>query len=110
MIIAFIGILFGILIGYYLPVSIPGTYSIYLSVAILAAIDSLFGGIRANFEERFDSVIFISGFFGNSFLAFALAYIGDQLGVPLYYAAIFVFGTRLFQNFSIIRRFMFKRV
>lgn len=109
MIIAIFGIVIGLLIGYFLPISISGAFSIYLSVAILAAVDSLFGGIRANLEERFDSVIFISGFFGNSILAFALAYIGDQLGVPLYYAAIFVFGTRLFQNFSIIRRYMFNR-
>jgi small basic protein len=110
MIIALFGITIGVIIGYYIPISISGAFTIYLSVAILAAIDSLFGGIRANLEERFDSVIFISGFFGNSILAFSLAYIGDQLGVPLYYAAIFVFGTRLFQNFSIIRRYMFKRI
>ncbi len=109
MIIAILGILIGLAVGYLIPISISGAFTIYLSVAILAAIDSLFGGIRANLEERFDSVIFITGFFGNSVLAFVLAYIGDQLGVPLYYAAIFVFGTRLFQNFSIIRRYMFNR-
>jgi small basic protein len=109
MIIAILGILIGLTVGYFIPISISGAFTIYLSVAILAAIDSIFGGIRANLEERFDSVIFITGFFGNSVLAFVLAYIGDQLGVPLYYAAIFVFGTRLFQNFSIIRRYMFKR-
>ncbi|MBN2261019.1 MAG: small basic family protein [Clostridiales bacterium] len=110
MIIAIIGILVGVLLGYFIPINISGAFSIYLSVAILAAIDSLFGGIRGNLEGKFDSVIFVSGFFGNSILALSLAYIGDQLGVPLYYAAIFVFGTRLFQNFSIIRRYMFKRM
>ena len=109
MIIAILGILLGLVVGYLIPISISGAYAIYLSVAILAAIDSLFGGIRANLEDRFDSVVFITGFFGNSILAFGLAYIGDQLGVPLYYAAIFVFGTRLFQNFSIIRRYIVKR-
>ena len=110
MIIVIFGIMIGIIIGYYSPLAVSGVFSIYLSVAILAAIDTLFGGIRANFEGRFDSVIFISGFFGNSLLALTLAYIGDQLGIPLYYAAVFVFGTRLFNNFSIIRRHMFKRL
>ena len=110
MIIAIIGIVLGIIVGYFIPITSSGVYSIYFSVAILAAIDTLFGGIRANLEDRFDSVIFISGFFGNSFIAFALAYIGDQLGVPLYYAAVFAFGTRLFNNFSIIRRHMLKRI
>ncbi|MCD6435062.1 MAG: small basic family protein [Clostridiales bacterium] len=110
MIIVVIGIGLGLVIGYFIPITTTGVYSIYFSVAILAALDSLFGGIRANFEDRFDSIIFISGFFGNSIIAFALAYVGDQLGVPLYYAAVFAFGTRLFNNFSIIRRYMFKRI
>ena len=110
MIIAIVGIVLGIIVGYFIPINVSGIYSVYFSVAILAAVDSLFGGVRANLEDRFDPVIFISGFFGNSIIAFTLAYIGDQLGVPLYYAAVFVFGTRLFNNFSTIRRYMFKRI
>ena len=109
MLIAFLGILIGLFIGYFVPTFISPIYSLYMAVAILAAIDSLFGAIRANLENKFDPVIFLSGFFGNSILAFMLAYIGDMMGVPLYYAAVFVFGTRLFENFSIIRRYMFKR-
>ena len=61
-------------------------------------------------EQKFDSNIFISGFFGNAILAALLAYVGDRLGVPLYYAAIFAFGTRLFQNFAIIRRHLLNRI
>lgn len=106
MIIAFIGILAGLAIGYYLPVSFPARYSLYLSISIIAAFDSVFGAVRANMEDKFDSVIFITGFFGNAFLAGMLAYIGDQLGVPLYYAAIVAFGVRLFENFAYIRRFI----
>ena len=55
------------------------------------------------------SKIFISGFFGNAILAAFLAYIGDRLGVPLYYAAIFTFGGRLFENFATIRRLLLFR-
>lgn len=109
MLIALFGIAIGVLVGYFLPISLSTGSSLYMSVAILAAIDTVFGGIRANMEGKFDNVIFITGFFGNSLIAFLLAYIGDQLGVPLYYAAVFVFGTRLFENFSRIRRHIFKR-
>lgn len=109
MIIAFIGILVGLAIGYYLPVSFPARYSLYLSISIIAAFDSVFGAVRANMEDKFDSVIFITGFFGNAFLAGMLAYIGDQLGVPLYYAAIVAFGVRLFENFAYIRRFIISK-
>lgn len=106
MIIPIIGLLIGIIIGLLSPITIPIQYSSYMSVAILAALDSVFGGIRSSIEKTFDIEIFISGFFGNAVLAAILTYIGDQLGVPIYYAAIFAFGVRLFQNFAIIRRYI----
>lgn len=108
MLIAIIGILIGIILGIYLPITYSLNYSTYISVAILACMDSVFGGIRANIENKFNTRIFISGFFGNAILAALLAYIGDRLGVPLYYAAIFAFGSRLFQNFALIRRHYIK--
>lgn len=107
MILAMIGILLGVGIGLYLPITYSPSYSLYISVAILACMDSVFGGIRATMEDVFDARIFISGFFGNAILAAFLAYIGDRLAVPLYYAAVFAFGVRLFQNFAIIRRHIF---
>ncbi|RKD34304.1 small basic family protein [Thermohalobacter berrensis] len=109
MIFAIIGIAIGIVVGLYLPITYSTNYSLYMSVAILACMDSVFGGVRASLENKFNTSIFISGFFGNAILAAFLAYIGDRLGVPLYYAAIFAFGSRLFQNFAIIRRFIFNK-
>lgn len=106
---ALIGILIGAVIGFSLPFTYNTTYSLYISVAILACLDSVFGGIKANLEENFNIEIFISGFFGNAALAAFLAYLGDRLGVPLYYAAIFTFGSRLFENFGKIRRNLLHR-
>jgi len=100
-----IGILIGIYLGMTLPLNIPTAYSSYMSIAVLAALDSVFGGIRASLEKKFEADVFISGFFGNAILAAALAYIGDRLDVPIYLAAIFVFGSRLFQNFAMLRRY-----
>lgn len=105
-----IGLLLGVLLGLYLPITYPAAYSLYISVAILAAMDSVFGALRASVEDKFNTQIFVSGFFGNAILAGFLAYIGDRLGVPLYYAAIFAFGARLFQNFAIIRRHLLKKL
>ncbi|NLW22089.1 MAG: small basic family protein [Tissierellia bacterium] len=109
MIFAVLGILIGIAFGLLLPYTYNVAYSLYISVAILACLDSVFGGIRANLEDKFDINIFMSGFFGNAILAAILAYIGDRLGVPLYYAAIFTFGGRIFENFAYIRRILLKR-
>lgn len=101
-----IGFIIGIAIGTFLPYDIPSQYSNYVAVAILAALDSVFGSIVANLQKKFDLKIFITGFFGNALLAAGLAYIGDKLGIVIYLAAIFAFGNRLFLNFAIIRRIL----
>ena len=103
---ALIGILIGGVIGFLLPYTYNTSYSLYITIAILACLDSVFGGVRANLQKKLNIKIFISGFFGNAMLAAFLAYIGDRMGVPLYYAAIFTFGGRLFDNFATIRRLL----
>jgi small basic protein len=104
-----LGLLIGLIIGSALNVPIPGAYAKYLSIAVLAALDSAFGGVRSIFDERFDAAILLTGFFANALLAALLAYLGDQLGVDLYLAAVFAFGVRLFQNLAIIRRELLSR-
>ncbi|MBN4069938.1 MAG: small basic protein [Alkaliphilus sp.] len=106
MLIALLGLAIGIFLGFYLPITYPIAFSLYISIAILAALDSVFGALKASLEKTFNTAIFVSGFFGNAILAGGLAYIGDRMGIPLYYAAIFAFGNRLFNNFAIIRRHM----
>lgn len=105
----FFCLLLGILVGLNIPVLLPIVYAQYMSIAVLAALDSVFGGIRAYLEGSFDNTIFISGFIVNTFLAAALAYMGDRLGVELYLAAVVVFGVRIFQNLGIIRRYLLKK-
>ncbi len=104
-----IGLILGILIGIFIPYNIPYQYSNYVAVAILAALDSVFGGIVAAIQGKFDLKVFITGFFGNALIAAVLAYTGDQLGIPIYLAAIFAFGNRIFLNFAIIRRFLLNK-
>ncbi|HBM81824.1 MAG: small basic family protein [Clostridiales bacterium] len=98
-----IGLLIGLILGIFLPLNLQN-YSSYMSVAILACLDSVFGGIRASIENKFDTDIFMSGFFGNAILAAGLTYLGDRLNVPIFLAAVIVFGGRLFQNFAVMRR------
>ncbi|MFA6808269.1 MAG: small basic family protein [Eubacteriales bacterium] len=103
------GLIIGVVIGLLNPFTIPLEYAKYVSVAVLVAFDSVMGGVRAYQEENFDSTIFLSGFFTNIVMASLLAYIGDRIGVDLYLAAVVAFGTRLFQNISVIRRHIIKR-
>lgn len=106
---ALIGLSVGVLIGLNAPLVFPQAYAKYMSVAVLAALDSVFGGIRAAMEDHFDNKIFITGFFSNTLLAAGLALIGERLGIDLYLAAVVAFGVRLFQNLAIIRRHLLKK-
>ncbi|UTR15181.1 small basic family protein [Salipaludibacillus sp. LMS25] len=103
------GLFFGLLLGFFTDFQISEQYASYFSIAVLAALDTLVGGIRANLEKQFDERIFISGFFTNIFLAAGLAFLGVHIGVDLYLAAIFAFGVRLFNNIAIIRRIFLDR-
>lgn len=104
-----VGLVIGLIIGVSFPVSIPSEYAKFMSVALLASLDSVFGGLRAGIEEKFDNTVFITGFFTNALLAAGLVYIGDRLGIDLYYVALLAFGLRVFQNLAIIRRYFLKK-
>ena len=99
-----IGCVLGALIGMYAPM-ISYTYSSYLAIAVIAALDSVFGGIASVINKKFDMKIFISGFFGNAILAILLTVLGQKLNVDIYLAAIVVFVWRMFSNLGIIRRY-----
>lgn len=86
-------------------IHIPPDYAPYLSLAALAALDTVFGGLRAGLEGRFQNDIFASGFVLNTLLASTLAWVGDGLGINLGLVAVLVLGSRLFNNLSLMRRF-----
>lgn len=99
-----VGLIAGVVLGFTLNITYPSEYSFYITMALLAAIDSLLGATRSYMEGKYSNAIFLSGFFTNAILAAVLVYLGDRLGIPLYYATILVFGGRLFQNLAMIRR------
>lgn len=99
-----IGCVLGAIIGINLPI-ISYTYSTYLAIAIIAALDSVFGGITGVLKGEFDFKVFISGFFCNAILSMLLTYLGTKLNVDIYLAAIVVFVGRMFINLTIIRKY-----
>ncbi len=99
-----IGCVLGAILGMNTPM-ISYTYSSYLAIAIIAALDSVFGGITSVIKKNFDLKIFITGFFGNAILSILLTILGEKLNVDIYLAAIVVFVGRMFTNLAIIRRY-----
>ena len=84
MILPILGLLAGLAIGFLAPVTIPLAYAKLFSVALLAALDAVFGGLRAAADEKFDNEVFVSGFFSNALMAALLAFVRDRLGIDLY--------------------------
>ncbi len=104
-----VGLILGVILGFFSEIRIPDEYSNYLSIAVLASLDTLFGGIRAHLQNLYDEKVFVSGFFFNIILAASLAFLGVHIGVDLYLAAVFAFGVRLFQNIAVIRRIIISK-
>ena len=103
-----IGCIAGALVGLNAPI-VSYTYSNYLAIAIIAALDSVFGGVVATIKKNFDLKIFLTGFFGNAILSILLAILGEKLNVDIYLAAIIVFVGRMFTNLAIIRRYYLEK-
>ena len=99
-----VGLLVGLAAGLLCPWTIPSQYSLYAAAGLLAALDSALGGFRARIAGEFKLDMFLSGTIGNTVIAVFLTWLGQSLGLPLYLAAVVVFGTRMFQNFAEIRR------
>lgn len=101
-------IILGVVAG--INIIVPYALSQYVAVAILAFLDSAFGGMTANMQKKFDLKVFLTGFFGNAIIAMILVFIGIRLNVDIYLAAVIVFSTRLLNNFSVIRRIVLGKV
>lgn len=99
------GLILGFVVIYYANVTVPAGIASYLSLTALAGLDAVIGGIRAGLEDKFKSDIFFSGFVVNSLFAILLAYIGEQIGIELFLAAVVTIGGRIFLNLSLMRRY-----
>lgn len=95
----------GFLAVYLSRFTIPPGYAPYLSLAALAGLDAVCGGIRSGLEGKFSDDIFLSGFLINTFLSAFLAWLGDRIGVDLFLAAVVLLGGRVFLNLSLVRRY-----
>lgn len=102
-------LLAGALLGLFLQPTVPASLAPYLPVAVVAALDALFGGMRARLDGTFSDRIFLVSFLSNVVLAVFLVYLGDQLSVgsELSTAVVVVLGVRIFGNLAAIRRRVF---
>jgi len=108
-VIAVLGLLGGVLLGLVLQPDVPAGLEPYLPIAVVAALDAAFGGLRAFLDGIFDDKVFVVSFVSNVVIAAGIVYIGDRLGVggQLSTGVIVVLGIRIFSNVAAIRRHLF---
>ena len=104
MLLPLVGLFVGVFAGFLLNVNVSFEFSRYVAVAILAALDSVLGAVRAELDGVYDNRIFVSGFIANAVVAVLLTFIGDRLNIDLYLVALINFGFRIFNNVALIRR------
>jgi small basic protein len=100
----------GIVVGLILRPTVPTWLEPYLPIAVVAALDAVFGGVRARLDNVFDAKVFVVSFVSNVLVAALIVYLGDKLGVgsQLSTAVVVVLGIRIFGNAAAIRRRVFR--
>ncbi|MFD2765159.1 MULTISPECIES: small basic family protein [Micromonospora] len=108
--IAVLALLVGVVLGVYLDPTVPAALQPYLPIAVVAALDAVFGGVRAKLDRIFDDKQFVVSFISNVLVAALIVYLGDQLGVggQLSTGVVVVLGVRIFGNVAAIRRHLFR--
>jgi small basic protein len=104
-----LGLIVGIVAGLLLQPSVPIWAQPYLPIAVVAALDAVFGAVRALLDGIFDDKVFVVSFLSNVIVAAFIVYLGDQLGVgsQLSTGVVVVLGIRIFSNVAAIRRHLF---
>jgi small basic protein len=104
-----LGLLAGIVLGLLVEPTIPSALQPYLPIAIVAAMDALFGAFRAYLDGNFNDRVFVISFISNVLIAAAIVWVGDQIGVgsQLSTGVVVVLGIRIFTNAAAIRRALF---
>jgi small basic protein len=100
----------GIVLGLILRPTVPTWMEPYLPIAVVAALDAVFGGLRARLDGIFDAKVFVVSFISNVLVAALIVFLGDKLGVgsQLSTAVVVVLGIRIFGNAAAIRRHLFR--
>ena len=108
--IAALALVVGIVLGLVFRPTVPSWLEPYLPIAVVAALDAVFGGIRARLDGLFDAKVFVISFVSNVLVAALIVFLGDKLGVgaALSTAVVVVLGIRIFGNAAAIRRHLFR--
>ncbi|MEA5636086.1 MAG: small basic family protein, partial [Cutibacterium granulosum] len=94
---AILGLVVGVILGLVLHPDLSPALQPYLPIMIVAAMDALFGALRAYLAHTFSDRVFIISFISNVLIAGLIVWVGDLIGVgsQLSTAVVVVLGIRI---------------
>ena len=103
------GIILGIIAGLNLNITYSSDYAVYISLAVLAIVNTIFNMLNENLRGELTlvkSIVFLSG---DLIFGLLLGYVGEQLGLPIYLAAVFAFGNNIYKNIGYLTSYILEK-
>lgn len=96
------GLILGIVAGLNLDLVYNPDYIVYISLAILAILNTIFNMLHENKTSELSFVKSIAFLLTDLLFALFLGFVGEQLGLPIYLAAVFAFGNNIYKKLRIL--------
>ncbi|MEL7647783.1 MAG: DUF1290 domain-containing protein [Sedimentibacter sp.] len=96
------GLAIGVVAGLNLNLAYNPEYAVYISLAVLALLNSIFNMVSDNLKSELTSVKSVSYLVSDLAFAMVLGYVGEKLGLPVYLAAVFAFGNNIYNKLGIM--------
>ncbi len=96
------GLILGIVAGLNINIIYNPDYLVYISLSILAILNTIFNILHENKTGELTSLKSIALLLTDLIFALFLGYVGEQLGLPIYLAAVFAFGNNIYKKLRIL--------
>lgn len=103
------GIVLGVLVGLNLDLVYNPEFAVYISLAVLAIVNTIFNLLNENIKGELTIVKSVVSLAGDLIFGLLLGYVGEQLGLPIYLAAVFAFGNNIYKNLMSMINFMLEK-
>ena len=95
------GLILGIVAGLNLNIVYNPDYIVYISLTILAILNTIFNMLHENKAGELTIAKSIAFLLTDLLFALFLGFVGEQLGLPIYLAAVFAFGNNIYKKLSL---------
>ena len=96
------GLILGIVAGLNLNLVYNPAYIVYISLAILAILNTIINMLHDSKTSELKIEKSITYLLTDLLFALFLGFVGEQLGLPIYLAAVFAFGNNIYKKLRLL--------